>query len=81
MHGSEIVAKDVLEYVVFEKHVANEYGVWRVHDKIVPDWLPPREPSKRTYKEKEETEKVVEEVAALESTEKPVETSSVAQNK
>src|SRR5579863_4985817 len=38
-HGSEVIAKDVLEYVVFEKHLANEYGVWRVHAKIVPPWL------------------------------------------
>lgn len=50
MHGSEILAKDVLEYVVFEKHVANEYGKWRIHDKIIPDWLPPKEPSPKTYK-------------------------------
>lgn len=50
MHGSEILAKDVLEYVVFEKHLANEYGQWRLHDKIIPDWLPPREPSERTYR-------------------------------
>ncbi|XP_065169106.1 large ribosomal subunit protein mL45-like [Atheta coriaria] len=50
MHGSEILAKDVLEYVVFEKHLANEYGKWRVHYKIIPDWMPPREPSETTYK-------------------------------
>lgn len=43
------MAKDVLEYVVFEKHIANEYGSWRIHAKIIPDWLPPREPSKRTF--------------------------------
>lgn len=57
MHGSEILAKDVLEYVVFEKHVANEYGTWRVHDKIIPDWIPPREPSAKTYKLKPDIEK------------------------
>lgn len=51
MHGSEIIAKDVLEYVVFEKHLANEYGIWRIHGKIIPDWLPPREPSVVTYKQ------------------------------
>lgn len=45
MHGSEILAKDVLEYVVFEKHLANEYGLWRIHDKIIPKWQPPKEPS------------------------------------
>lgn len=49
MHGSEIIAKDVLEYVVFEKHIANQYGIWRVHAKIIPDWLPPREPTATTY--------------------------------
>ncbi|XP_050296653.1 probable 39S ribosomal protein L45, mitochondrial [Anthonomus grandis grandis] len=51
MHGSEILAKDVLEYVVFEKHLSNQYGIWRVHAKIIPSWLPPKEPSKRTFKE------------------------------
>ena len=56
MHGSEIIAKDVLEYVVFEKHLANLYGKWRVHGKIIPDWLPPKEPSLITYlKPAEET--------------------------
>ncbi|XP_017775199.1 PREDICTED: probable 39S ribosomal protein L45, mitochondrial [Nicrophorus vespilloides] len=49
MHGSEIIAKDVLEYVVFEKHLANEYGLWRVHDKIIPDWMPPKEPTSLTF--------------------------------
>jgi len=53
MHGSEIIAKDVLEYVVFEKHLANEYGVWRIHDKIIPDWMPPREPVQKTFKKLE----------------------------
>ncbi len=61
MYGSEIVAKDVLEYIVFEKHLANLYGVWRVHDKIVPSWAAPREPRSFTYvvdpeKEKENSE-------------------------
>lgn len=49
MHGSEILAKDVLEYVVFEKHLSNEYGVWRLHDKIIPDWMPERHPDLKTY--------------------------------
>ncbi|KAK2727189.1 large ribosomal subunit protein mL45-like [Artemia franciscana] len=49
MHGSEITVKDVLEYVVFEKHLSNQYGVWRVHDKIIPNWMPPKEPTYRTY--------------------------------
>ncbi|XP_037078090.1 probable 39S ribosomal protein L45, mitochondrial [Pollicipes pollicipes] len=50
MYGSEVVAKDVLEYVVFEKHLADEYGRWRVHSKIVPDWMPAREPVGRTWR-------------------------------
>jgi large subunit ribosomal protein L45 len=39
IHGSPVVAKDVLEYVVFEKHIANVYGSWRLHAKIIPDWM------------------------------------------
>ncbi|KAL3289065.1 hypothetical protein HHI36_003507 [Cryptolaemus montrouzieri] len=58
MYGSEILAKDVLEYVVFEKHLANEYGVWRIHQKIIPDWLPPKEPVKTTYVKPPEPEEV-----------------------
>ncbi|CAG9130929.1 39S ribosomal protein L45-mitochondrial [Plutella xylostella] len=54
LHGSEILAKDVLEYVVFEKHLSNIYGVWRIHDKIIPDWTPPRDPSRLTRVQPEE---------------------------
>lgn len=55
MHGSEILAKDVLEYVIFENNISNQYGVWRLHAKIIPDWTPPREPSRKTYRVVEET--------------------------
>lgn len=69
MHGSEIIAKDVLEYVVFEKHIANEYGKWRIHAKIIPDWMPPREPVAMTYKVVEEpVQEKVEEVAVAQTT-------------
>ena len=44
------MAKDVLEYVVFEKHLANVYGTWRLHSKIIPDWMPKREPGRLTYR-------------------------------
>lgn len=68
MHGSEILAKDVLEYVVFEKHISNEYGVWRLHDKIIPDWSPPLDPSAKTYvEEPEPPAKEEEEVAVAET--------------
>lgn len=36
IHGNPYVAKDVLEYVVFEKHLADTYGKWRIHAKIIP---------------------------------------------
>lgn len=49
MHGSEIIGKDVLEFIVFEKHLANIYGKWRVHAKIIPDWLPPKDAQPVTY--------------------------------
>lgn len=49
MHGSEVVAKDVLEYVVFEKHLSNLYGVWRIHEKIIPQWMSVRDEGLKTY--------------------------------
>ncbi|KAG6464651.1 probable 39S ribosomal protein L45, mitochondrial [Manduca sexta] len=66
LHGSEILAKDVLEYIVFEKHLSNLYGTWRIHDKIIPDWAAPKEPSKLTRVKPKE---VVEAVAPPEKTE------------
>lgn len=68
MHGSEILAKDVLEYVVFEKHISNEYGVWRLHEKIIPDWMPPKDPAPITYRIDDEPEPVVEPVQVDEKT-------------
>lgn len=44
MYGQEDVPKDVLEYVVFEKHLTNPYGSWRMHGKIIPSWAPPKQP-------------------------------------
>ncbi|KAG8225830.1 hypothetical protein J437_LFUL005637 [Ladona fulva] len=52
MYGSETIPKDVLEYVVFEKHLSNQYGKWRIHDKIIPDWMPPKPPAPITYVKK-----------------------------
>lgn len=37
VHGSPVDVKDVLEYVVFEKYLANEYGLWRIHGRIRPN--------------------------------------------
>lgn len=83
IHGSEILAKDVLEYVVLEKHVANEYGRWRIHDKIIPDWLPPKELSAKTYKlkpeVKEEDEKISDTAVSTSASSVKPEESSPAQ--
>ncbi|ERE67575.1 39S ribosomal protein L45 [Cricetulus griseus] len=48
MYGQEDVPKDVLEYVVFERHLVNPYGSWRMHAKIVPPWAPPKQPILKT---------------------------------
>eukprot|EP00095_Tigriopus_kingsejongensis_P006373 maker-scaffold42_size484952-snap-gene-3.27 protein:Tk06373 transcript:maker-scaffold42_size484952-snap-gene-3.27-mRNA-1 annotation:"probable 39s ribosomal protein mitochondrial precursor" len=62
--GSPTVAKDVLEYVVFEKHVANTYGKWRIHGKIIPDWMEPKQPGLVTRVILPEPEEVAELPAA-----------------
>lgn len=49
MSGSEILAKDVLEYLVLEKHLSNEYGRWRLHSKIIPPWMPLRSNMAKTF--------------------------------
>ncbi|XP_011302837.1 probable 39S ribosomal protein L45, mitochondrial [Fopius arisanus] len=61
VHGSEFVKKDVLEYVVFENHLANKYGNWRIHGKIIPSWMPERENAQRTYLKKPEEPEPLEE--------------------
>ncbi|EHB14192.1 39S ribosomal protein L45, mitochondrial [Heterocephalus glaber] len=48
MYGQEDMPKDVLEYVVFERHLMNPYGSWRMHAKIVPPWAPPKQPILKT---------------------------------
>ncbi|OXU20025.1 hypothetical protein TSAR_010450 [Trichomalopsis sarcophagae] len=49
MSGSEILIKDVLEYVVLEKHLSNQYGRWRLHAKIIPPWAPSRPAIPKTF--------------------------------
>ncbi|XP_029905110.1 large ribosomal subunit protein mL45 [Myripristis murdjan] len=48
MLGSEEEPKDVLEYLVFERHLVNPYGKWRLHGKIVPAWAPAKDPIIKT---------------------------------
>ena len=50
IHGHPHVAKDVIEFVVFEKHIVNIYGKWRLHTKLIPQWLEKtREPGALTH--------------------------------
>ncbi|XP_028316981.1 large ribosomal subunit protein mL45 [Gouania willdenowi] len=46
--GSEEQPKDVLEYLVIERHLMNLYGRWRLHGKIVPSWAPAKDPIIKT---------------------------------
>ncbi|XP_077170612.1 large ribosomal subunit protein mL45 [Paroedura picta] len=48
MYGGEQIPKDVLEYVVLERHLGNPYGAWRLHGKIVPSWAPPKDSAVKT---------------------------------
>ncbi|TPP59176.1 Large subunit ribosomal protein L45 [Fasciola gigantica] len=34
LFGNPAVPVDVLEYIVMEKHITDEYGIWRLHSKI-----------------------------------------------
>lgn len=72
MHGSEDTVRDVLEYVVFEKHITAMNAVWRIHGKIIPDWLPPKDSIQKTFVkpdiEKEHPEPPVTSVETTEET-------------
>ncbi|RVE76676.1 hypothetical protein OJAV_G00011340 [Oryzias javanicus] len=48
MLGGEEQPKDVLEYLIIERHLMNPYGRWRLHGKIVPSWAPAKDPVVRT---------------------------------
>uniref|UniRef100_A0A3Q3KJQ9 Large ribosomal subunit protein mL45 n=2 Tax=Mastacembelus armatus TaxID=205130 RepID=A0A3Q3KJQ9_9TELE len=48
MLGSEEQPKDVLEYLVIERHLINPYSRWRLHGKIVPSWAPAKDPIIKT---------------------------------
>lgn len=51
--GSEDIARDVLEYVVFERHLVDPHGGWRLHAKITPKWLPPKDAAVVTFRRRE----------------------------
>ncbi|KAG9333668.1 hypothetical protein JZ751_010738 [Albula glossodonta] len=48
MLGDEQVPRDVLEYIILERHLVNPFGRWRLHAKIVPSWAPPKDPIIKT---------------------------------
>lgn len=50
MYGDPITPKSVLEYVVMEKWISDTYGQWRIHGKIIPEWMTPRDNLIKTYK-------------------------------
>ncbi|KAM9856725.1 large ribosomal subunit protein mL45 [Aulostomus maculatus] len=50
MLGSKEQPKDVLEYLVLERHLNNPYGGWRLHGKIVPSWAPAKDPIIKTVR-------------------------------
>ncbi|KAG7492906.1 hypothetical protein MATL_G00021000 [Megalops atlanticus] len=48
MLGNEEMPRDVLEYLVLERHLVSPYSRWRLHGKIVPAWAPPKDPIIKT---------------------------------
>ncbi|KAK3106241.1 hypothetical protein FSP39_015861 [Pinctada imbricata] len=72
MYGSNSIVKNILEYIVFEKHISNVYGNWRIHSKIVPDWMPEGDPIVKTFildRPEKPPEKEEEEVLSQEAKE------------
>lgn len=53
--GSESEARPVLEYVIFENHIASLDGVWRLHDKLYPKWAQTKQAAKITTPVDEQT--------------------------
>lgn len=48
VHGSPSDVKEVIEYIVFEKHASDEFGVWRMHGKISSN-MDPDQAASKTY--------------------------------
>jgi len=45
--GSPTEPKETIEYIVFENHIAREGSIWRLHDKVYPEWYEEKEPIQR----------------------------------
>ncbi|GFR58699.1 mitochondrial putative 39S ribosomal protein L45, partial [Elysia marginata] len=50
MYGDPKLSKSVVEYVIFEKWISDTYGRWRIHGKVIPDWMEPRDSLIKTYR-------------------------------
>lgn len=50
IHGSDSVVKDVIDYAVFEKPLADVWSKWRLHAKIHPEWAPRPAPVRQTFR-------------------------------
>ncbi|CAJ0572551.1 unnamed protein product, partial [Mesorhabditis spiculigera] len=46
--GSEVETRDAVEYVVFENHISVQGSSWRLHDKVYPRWIKPKQGIQRT---------------------------------
>jgi len=55
IYGSRDIPQDVLEYVVFEKQISEEFGNWRIHAKLIPNWVTNRLVYRRTLREKSQS--------------------------
>lgn len=53
--GSEEEPREVVEYVVFENHIAVVDGTWRLHDKVYPKWVKPKQGALITHALDEES--------------------------
>ncbi|KAL3091359.1 hypothetical protein niasHS_007152 [Heterodera schachtii] len=66
--GSEEEPRQCLEYVVFENHVASVDGMWRLHCRIYPNWLKPKQsPHRQGLIDEEEMEKLPKESLKISS--------------
>ena len=69
MFGGEELIKNCLEYIVFERHLSDEYGMWRIHGKIIPKWHVSSTTLEKTFRRPEvrrEDAELVERVARRE---------------
>jgi len=60
VYGHPEHAQDLLEYVVVEKHIVDEYGSWRIHAKQSPEWLQRKLPYLPTFRLRDAPESAVD---------------------